>query len=198
MPIHVLSLIVFLGYLLHGHGARIGPSFSESMEKDPIVIFNMRIASLLIMFSLVVSAGDSFAQDARVLPAGTRAYIALDQSVSSERGESDVGMTVACRIWRDVENDGIVFIRAGTPASCRVERVKRNNIGGVGGKISIGGFEVRAADGQRVFLQGGYNKEGGEKAQQSQSRLSSSGGRFCFGKEIPQSLLQGPCSMLLR
>jgi hypothetical protein len=101
----------------------------------------------------------------RILPQGTRIYLVTDKEVTSKRGESDVGTVVPCRVWRDVEYEGTVFIKGGTGAACRVDKVKRRNMGGKEGEISIGGVETRSIDGQQVMLMGGYNKEGsGRKA----------------------------------
>lgn len=100
-----------------------------------------------------------------VLDPGTRLYLMLDEAVSSARGGGDVGTLVRCRVWRDVESRGVVFIKAGTPATCRVDKVKRRNMGGTEGKVSVGGVETRSVDGQTVMLSGGYGKDGsGRKA----------------------------------
>jgi len=100
-----------------------------------------------------------------MLDAGTRLFLTLDEGVSSARGGGDVGTVVGCRVWRDVENRGVVFIKGGTPATCRVDKVKRRNMGGTQGNISIGGVETHSVDGQLVMLSGGYHKEGsGHKA----------------------------------
>lgn len=99
------------------------------------------------------------------LDAGTRLFLTLDEEVSSARGGADVGAVVGCRVWRDVENRGVVFIKGGTPSTCRVDKVKRRNMGGTQGQVSIGGVETRSVDGQIVMLSGGYRKEGsGHKA----------------------------------
>ncbi|PXA87052.1 hypothetical protein DMC25_09225 [Caulobacter sp. D4A] len=46
-----------------------------------------------------------------------------------------------------------------------MDKVKRRNMGGTQGNISIGGVETRSVDGQIVMLSGGYHKEGsGHKA----------------------------------
>ena len=99
------------------------------------------------------------------LSPGSRVYLTLDEGVTSARGDVDVGSIVRCRVWRDVEDRGVTFIKAGTPATCRVDKVSRRNMGGVEGKIAIGGVETKSSDDQVVMLSGGYNKEGsGHKA----------------------------------
>jgi hypothetical protein len=118
------------------------------------------LAAVMLLHPII-----ALAVETKVLPAGTRIYLVTDQEVSSKRGEADAGMPVMCRVWRDVDVNGTVFIKGGTPASCRVDKVKRSNMGGVEGKVSIGGIETQSADGRSVILQGGYNKEGsGRKA----------------------------------
>lgn len=103
------------------------------------------------------------AEVVKTLPAGTRLYLSLEKQVTSRRGEVDVGETVPCRVWRDVEHEGSIIIKGGTPAGCRVDKVKRSNMGGNQGTLSIGGMDTKAVDGQTVMLQGGYNKEGGSR-----------------------------------
>jgi hypothetical protein len=112
-----------------------------------------------------IGAAPVFAGGGATLPAGSRLYLALDEGVSSARGEVDVGSMVRCRVWRDVEDRGVVFIKSGAPATCRVDKVKRRNMAGTEGSLSIGGVETRSVDGQMVALSGGYHKEGsGHKA----------------------------------
>lgn len=112
-----------------------------------------------------VALQPAMAADGPALDPGTRIYLALDEGVTSARGDADVGSIVRCRVWRDVESRGVVFVKAGTPATCRVDKISRRNMGGVEGKIAIGGVETRSVDDQIVMLSGGYNKEGsGHKA----------------------------------
>ncbi len=100
-----------------------------------------------------------------VLPAGTRLYLIVDEKVTSAHSDGGVGAIVRCRVWRDVEYQGVLFIKGDSPATCRIDRVSHATIGGFKGKISIGGIDARSVDGQSVTLDGGYNKEGtGEAA----------------------------------
>ncbi len=96
----------------------------------------------------------------KVLPEGTRVYFRLDQEVSGKRGKAAPGDIVQCSVWRDVDVQGVVLIRAGTRGTCKVESVKHSNIVGIKGKMTIGALEARTVDGQRLQLTGGYGKEG--------------------------------------
>ena len=96
----------------------------------------------------------------RTLPEGTRVYLELNELVSGKRGDAEIGQKVQCSVWRDVIHENVVFVKAGTPALCKVESIRHANIAGVKGKMSIGALETTAVDGQLVQLDGGYNKEG--------------------------------------
>ena len=96
----------------------------------------------------------------KVLPEGTRVYFRLDQVVSGKRGDAEVGEIVQCSVWRDVDLQGIVLIKAGTRGTCKVESIKHSNIAGIKGKLVIGALDTKAIDGQPVQLTGGYGKEG--------------------------------------
>ena len=119
---------------------------------------------LICVLALALSIGPTLSEALaapRSLSAGTRLYLSTDRGVSSRRGDVDVGEIIPCRVWRDVELGGTTFIKGGTPATCRIDKVSRSNMGGVQGKVSIAGVETHAVDGQTVMLTGGYNKEGG-------------------------------------
>jgi hypothetical protein len=122
-------------------------------------------AVALAMMQLLLCPSAQAASVTRELPAGTKVFLALDEGVSSKRKDGEVGEVIPCRVWRDVDASGMAFIKAGTPATCKVDQVKRRNIGGVEGKISIAALETKAVNGELVILSGGYNKEGyGRKA----------------------------------
>jgi hypothetical protein len=126
---------------------------------------NRWLAVCAAIYSLVLSPIAQCATVSRDLPAGSKVFLTLDEGVTSKRGESAVGQVVRCRVWRDVDTGGMPFIKAGTPATCKIDKVKRRNMGGIEGKISIAGIDTTSVDGQSVMLSGGYNKEGsGRKA----------------------------------
>jgi hypothetical protein len=91
---------------------------------------------------------------------GTRVYIVLEERVSGKRDESEVGQLVRCKVWRDIVVGTDIFIKAGTPVVAKIDTIKRANIAGVKGKMSIAAYETKSVDGQAVQLQGGYMKEG--------------------------------------
>jgi hypothetical protein len=95
-----------------------------------------------------------------VLPAGTRLYLMVDENVTSSHSDGGVGAIVRCRVWRDVEYEGVQFFKGDSPATCRIGKVSHATIGGFKGKISIDGVDARSVDGQSAMLEGGYNKEG--------------------------------------
>jgi hypothetical protein len=123
------------------------------------------LAIAVAVHGLVLSPVIHSAAVERELPAGSKVFLTLDEGITSKRGESEVGQVVRCRVWRDVDTGGMAFIKAGTPGTCKIDKVKRRNMGGMEGKISIAGIDTTAVDGQSVMLSGGYNKEGsGRKA----------------------------------
>jgi hypothetical protein len=123
------------------------------------------LTASLVIYSLGISPATWPASVSRELPAGSKVFLTLDEGVTSKRDDAEVGQIVRCRVWRDVDNGGMAFIKAGTPATCKVDKVKRRNMGGIEGKISIAGIDTTAINGSHVMLSGGYNKEGsGRKA----------------------------------
>jgi hypothetical protein len=120
--------------------------------RTPATIF----AVFLLLFPMVSPA---MAQT-KILPEGTRVYLKLDQLVSGKRGEAEAGDIVGCSVWRDVDLQGVVLVKAGTKAICKVESVKHANIAGIKGKLVLAAMDTAAIDGQKLQLTGGYNKEG--------------------------------------
>ena len=126
---------------------------------------NHWLAAALATYSFVLSPVAECTAVSRELPAGSKVFLTLDEGVTSKRKDAEVGQIVLCRVWRDVDAGGMALIKAGTPATCKVDMVKRRNMGGFEGKLSIAGLDTTAIDGRSVMLSGGYNKEGsGRKA----------------------------------
>jgi len=90
---------------------------------------------------------------------------------------------VPCSVWRDVELQGIVLVKAGTHGACKVESVKHSNIVGIKGKLVIAALDTSAVDGQPLQITGGYNKEG-----KSRMALSISLGVLIF---LPLAFITG-------
>jgi len=123
------------------------------------------VASGVVIAQLLAVPAANAESVTRDLPAGTKVFLALDEGVTSKRKDGEVGQVIPCHVWRDVDAGGMAFIKAGTPATCKVGMVKHRNIGGIEGKISIAGLETTAVNGAPIILSGGYNKEGyGRKA----------------------------------
>ncbi len=123
------------------------------------------LASAVAIAQIVIAPLAHAESITRELPAGAKVFLALDEGVTSKRKDGEVGKVIPCHVWRDVDAGGMAFIKAGTPATCKVDMVKRRNIGGIEGKISIAGLETMAVNGTPLILSGGYNKEGyGRKA----------------------------------
>lgn len=112
----------------------------------------------------------------------------LNQLVSGKRGDAEVGEKVRCSVWRDVIHEHVVFIKAGTPALCKVEKISHANVAGIKGKLSIGALETKAVDDQVVQLDGGYNKEG-----KSRMALAISLGAILF---LPLIFIPGKAAQL--
>jgi hypothetical protein len=122
---------------------------------------NLRTRAYLFSILLAVQPGHvSAGTMTKMLPEGTRVYFRLDQVVSGKRGDAEEGDLVQCSVWRDVDLQGIVLVKAGTRGTCKVQSVKHANIVGIKGKLVIAALDTKTTDGQPLQLTGGYNKEG--------------------------------------
>jgi hypothetical protein len=117
-------------------------------------------ATFFAVFLLLIPIVSPAMVQTKILPEGTRVYLKLDQLVSGKRGEAEAGDIVACSVWRDVDLQGVVLVKAGTRAICKVESVKHANIAGIKGKLVLAAMDTTAIDGQKLQLTGGYNKDG--------------------------------------
>ncbi len=94
------------------------------------------------------------------LPTDTRVYVETKQDLIAKGDRVQQGQLVRSEVWRDVVIDGHVLIEAGTPVISKVDQVKRRQIAGVKGSMTIGAYETESVDGQVIQLSGGYHKEG--------------------------------------
>jgi hypothetical protein len=120
--------------------------------------FSKRFARLFLAFSILFH-GQVFASTV-VLATETRVYIETMEELVAKGDRVTQGQLVASQVWRDVVIDGVVVVKAGTPVISRVDSVKRRQIAGVKGQMTIGAYETQSIDGQTIQLSGGYHKEG--------------------------------------
>jgi hypothetical protein len=151
-------------------------------------MFRSIFAHALSVYLFIFPALSSAATGTKVLPEGTRVYFRLDQEVSGKRGDAEAGDIVQCSVWRDVDLQGVVLVKAGTKGNCKVESVKHANIAGIKGKLVIGALDTKTADGQLLQLTGGYGKEG-----KSRMALSISLAALLF---VPLIFITGSAAVL--
>jgi len=94
------------------------------------------------------------------VPANTRVYLVTKTEIVAKRKLYDVGDTIPVEVWRDVFVDGFFVIKAGTPATLRVDSIKGRNVVGIRGNVGFSAVDTNAVDGQTIQLGGGYNKKG--------------------------------------
>ena len=101
-----------------------------------------------------------FSATAVEIPSGTSIYLTTNDTVVAKGDTVNVGMLVRSRVSRDVTIDGQTVIKAGTPALVKVSRLKKRRVAGMKGELGLTAMETEAVDGQKIFLSGGYNKDG--------------------------------------
>jgi hypothetical protein len=117
---------------------------------------SIRIVPGLVL--LMTSIGASAATV--TIPAGTRIFGELQQEVSSDIDEFDVGDLVTGRVWRNVVVDGQTVIAAGAPMTLQVAAIQKRRTFGRAGNVEVRAVSVMAADGSEIFLDGGYDRKG--------------------------------------
>lgn len=108
----------------------------------------------------IVTAFSNATAQTVFVPSNTLIYVETDQPVSGKKKHTQEGQIVRANIWRDVEIDGRIVIKAGTPVLVRVDSIKGAKIAGIKGKMTLGAYDTTTVDGQRIDLGGGYFKEG--------------------------------------
>jgi hypothetical protein len=124
------------------------------MKKSKITFAISYIAIIFMLFHSYAYAGSVR------LPSGTRVYVETKEELIAKGDRVQQGQNVRAQVWRDVVVGGNLLIAAGTPVIAKVDHVKRRQIAGVKGTMSIGAYETEGVDGQAIQLSGGYNKEG--------------------------------------
>ena len=116
-------------------------------------------ASFIVSFCLLFQFQIAYATSVK-LPGSTRVYVETKQDLIGKGDQVREGQNVNAAVWRDVIVDGHVLITAGTPVVAKVDQLKKRQIAGVKGQMTIGAYETVGVDGQVIQLSGGYHKEG--------------------------------------
>jgi len=143
---------VLVRRILAGKSATV-PGGTMQPSKTGIVI------STVVSFCLLFQIHVAFAASVQ-LPSETRVYVETKQDLIGKGDQVKEGQFVNAAIWRDVVVNGNVLIAAGTPVVAKVDTLKKRQIAGVKGEMSIGAYETESVDGQKIQLSGGYHKEG--------------------------------------
>lgn len=94
------------------------------------------------------------------IPAGTRIFGELDELVSSDVKEFEVGDFIGGHVWRNIVVDGQTVIAAGSPLTLQVSAIQKRRTFGRAGSVEVRAVSVTAVDGNEIFLDGGYDKRG--------------------------------------
>ena len=105
----------------------------------------------LVLFGHGGSAGEL------VIPAGTTVYAELEQRLTSKKGVHAVGDAARATVWRDVVVDGQTVIERGAPLLVRIKAVKHKRLTDRRGTLVLEALHVKAVDGTKVGLDGGYD-----------------------------------------
>lgn len=116
-------------------------------------------ASYIVSFCLLFQFQVAYATSVK-LPGSTRVYVETRQDLIGKGDQVKEGQNVNAVVWRDVIVDGHVLITAGAPVVAKVDELKKRQIAGVKGQMTIGAYETVGVDGQVIHLNGGYHKEG--------------------------------------
>ena len=117
--------------------------------------FTSLIVSICLLFQIHIAYATSVA-----LLNETRVYVETKQDLIGKGDQVVEGQSVNAVVWRDVVVNGHVLIAAGVPVVAKVEELKKRQIAGVKGQMTIGAYETISVDGQTIQLSGGYHKDG--------------------------------------
>ena len=125
------------------------------MRSSTFRIFTSFLASFCLLFQvqLAYATGVLLSDEKRV-------YIETKQELIGKGDQVKEGQFVNAVVWRDVVVNGHVLIAAGAPVVAKVDELKKRQIAGVKGTMTLGAYETVSIDGQTIQLSGGYHKEG--------------------------------------
>ena len=122
----------------------------------------MSTRPILLLGYLILALPGLVHPETVIIPSGTKIFGELDQKVTSSTRRYRVGYEVDGHVWKDVIVDGYTVVRAGTPMALRISKINSSSIGGGGGSLEIMAVSVEAVDGSEIYLDGGYDKSGGD------------------------------------
>ncbi len=97
----------------------------------------------------------------KLLPARTQVIIKNDEELNTKNIKNDT--TIVFSVLQDViSNNGIIFIKAGTPVSANIKFEEQGMIG-KSGKIIVSDFHTKAVDGSYVPLSSSISEEPNDK-----------------------------------
>lgn len=119
----------------------------------------MKVVRALLPAILWLVSHDAAAAPVTI-PAGTRVFGELQEQVTSDVKQFEVGQTIEARVWRNIVVDGRTVVAAGAPMVVQVANLRKRKTFGRAGSVELRAVSLQAVDGTEIFLDGGYDKKG--------------------------------------
>lgn len=117
-----------------------------------------------------------------------RIYIETLEGLVAKGDRVQEGQRVRAQVARDVDINGKVLVKEGTPVLVKVGSVTERKMAGIKKTLALRAYETESIDGKAIQLDGGYHKEG-----KSRMALSISLGVIVF---LPLIFLRGKAATL--
>ena len=117
-----------------------------------------------------------------------RIYIETLEGLVAKGDRVQAGQRVRAQVARDVDINGKVLVKEGTPVLVKVGSVTERKMAGIKKTLALRAYETESIDGKAIQLDGGYHKEG-----KSRMALSISLGVIVF---LPLIFLRGKTATL--